>query len=89
MTKPPTSTTTGWRPTCGHDGDPVPCTVLDPFAGSGTTLMVAEQLGRDSIGIELNPEYIEIAHRRIQQGLSITRKRKPPKNSDVFTLEAT
>ena len=41
-------------------------TVLDPFAGSGTTLLVAERLGRDSLGIELNPEYIAIAERRIK-----------------------
>ena len=40
--------------------------VLDPFSGSGTTLLVAERLGRDSIGIELNPEYIAIAERRIK-----------------------
>lgn len=41
-------------------------TVLDPFAGSGTTLAVAERLGRDSIGIELNPDYIAMAERRIR-----------------------
>ena len=41
-------------------------TVLDPFAGSGTTLLVAERLGRDSVGIELNPEYVAIAERRIR-----------------------
>lgn len=46
---------------------PVPCTVLDPFAGSGTTLLVAERLGRDSIGIELNPEYVEMARQRINR----------------------
>ena len=40
--------------------------VLDPFAGSGTTLAVAERLGRDSIGIELNPAYIAMAERRIR-----------------------
>lgn len=39
--------------------------VLDPFAGSGTTLMVAERLQRDSIGIELNPEYVALARERI------------------------
>jgi hypothetical protein len=46
-------------------GDPVPATVLDPFAGAGTTAMVAAKLGRDSIGAELNPDYIAIAERRI------------------------
>lgn len=43
----------------------VPCTVLDPFAGSGTTLAVAAELGRSGIGCELNPEYIELANQRI------------------------
>ena len=59
-------TTLGWKPTCSCGiEETVPCTVLDPFAGSGTTLWVAEQLDRNSIGIELNPEYIEIAKRRL------------------------
>ena len=40
-------------------------TVLDPFAGSGTTGMVALRHGRSFIGCELNPEYVEIARRRI------------------------
>lgn len=38
--------------------------VLDPFFGSGTTGRVAESLNRDYIGIELNPEYVEIGKRR-------------------------
>lgn len=42
-----------------------PCVVLDPFAGSGTTLLVARQMGRNSIGIDLSPEYCEMAWRRI------------------------
>ena len=61
--------TTGWKPTCECEGAGLwvrPCVVLDPFAGSGTTLLVAERLGRDSLGIELNPEYIAIAERRIK-----------------------
>lgn len=57
--------TTGWRPTCAHDATPIPCTVLDPFAGSGTTLAVALALGRSAIGIELNPEYVKLAERRL------------------------
>jgi DNA modification methylase len=38
--------------------------VLDPFAGYGTTVVVAERLGRRAIGIELIPEHLEIARRR-------------------------
>ncbi len=45
----------------------VPCVVLDPFLGSGTTAQVARRLGRKSIGIELNPEYAQLAARRLQQ----------------------
>jgi DNA modification methylase len=40
-------------------------TVLDPFAGAGTTLLMADRLGRHGIGIELNAEYIAIARRRL------------------------
>lgn len=46
--------TTGWSPSCSCDaGDPVPCIVLDPFAGSGTTGVVAYGLGRDFIGVDI------------------------------------
>ena len=38
----------------------------DPFAGSGTTNTVAEKLGRNSIGIELNPNYVEIIKKRFK-----------------------
>jgi DNA modification methylase len=63
-----------------EDGDPIivyypripladhprePCRVLDPFVGSGTTALVARRLGRRSIGIELNAEYLEITRRRL------------------------
>lgn len=44
-------------------------TVLDPFFGSGTTAIVAERHGRHCIGIESNPEYIEIAARRLGLGV--------------------
>jgi len=39
--------------------------VLDPFIGSGTTGLVALRMGRRFVGLELNPEYVEIAMRRI------------------------
>lgn len=45
--------------------------VLDPFIGSGTTAMVARNLGRRAVGIDLNPEYLEIAKRRIGGQLSL------------------
>jgi DNA modification methylase len=72
-------TTTGWRPSCkcwvtdetgaSHVSipQPVPCTVLDPFMGSGTTALVARRLGRKSVGVELNPEYAALCARRLQQ----------------------
>lgn len=40
-------------------------TVLDPFAGSGSTLLAADREGFDAIGIEMNPQYAEMARRRI------------------------
>jgi len=39
--------------------------VLDPFVGSGTTALVAKNLGRHFIGIELNPEYVKMANKRL------------------------
>ena len=51
---------------CIKAGCPEGGTVLDPFAGSGTTLAVAAELGLNAIGCELNPEYIGLAERRIK-----------------------
>ena len=45
---------------CPKDG-----IVLDPFCGSGTTLIVAKKLGRNYLGIEINPKYIKIAEKRL------------------------
>ena len=52
---------------CILAGCPEGGVVLDPFIGSGTTGAAALMLGRRYIGIELNPEYIPIAEKRIEQ----------------------
>ena len=51
--------------TCLLAGCPEGGIVLDPFMGSGTTGMVASQMGRHFVGIELNPAYTELAYKRI------------------------
>jgi site-specific DNA-methyltransferase (adenine-specific) len=56
-------TTLGWSD-CGHD-DYRPGVVLDPFAGSGTTLAVAAARGRDAIGIDLDARNADLARNRV------------------------
>ena len=51
---------------CIKAGAPADGTVLDPFGGAGTTGLVADRLGRNAILIELNPEYADMAKRRIE-----------------------
>jgi DNA modification methylase len=84
---PQKNKTIGWQPTCDHfqcSGDvdvygnsatdqPIPCTVLEPFAGSGTTGAVALELGRKAILIELNPKYVELIDQRcnVTMGLQL------------------
>ena len=53
--------------TCVLAGCPEGGVVLDPFSGAATTGIVAAQLGRQYVGIELNPEYIELANRRFEE----------------------
>jgi DNA modification methylase len=50
---------------CILAGSPVNGVVLDPFFGAGTTGVVANRLGRNYLGLELNPEFIEIAKSRL------------------------
>lgn len=57
------ATTLGWTD-CGHD-DYRPGAVLDPFAGSGTTLAVATGHGRDAIGIDLDARNADLALERV------------------------
>jgi len=59
--------TLGWRASCDCGEEPVPQTVLDPFNGSGTTGAVSLQHGRNYIGIELNPAYLELTRKRLSE----------------------
>jgi DNA modification methylase len=52
---------------CVLAGCPPGGIVLDPFFGAGTTGLVAQQLGRDYIGVDLNAEYVKIAEERIRK----------------------
>ena len=55
----------GYQPGCACGSERVPCLVLDPFAGTGTTGVVARRLGRRFLGIELNPAYAATARGRL------------------------
>lgn len=74
--------TTGWRKSCQCDTDErVPCVVLDPFGGSGTTAGVANALGRSAVLCELNPAYAELVAERVDD---VKRRlgKKPKKTRD-------
>ena len=63
-------TTVGWQPICDCGiEETIPATVLDPFVGSGTTLMVARKHGRNGVGLDLSFEYLNInARERLVYG---------------------
>ena len=52
---------------CILAGSPEGGIVLDPFVGSGTTMVVAQKHGRKGIGIDANREYLDLATKRIEQ----------------------
>lgn len=61
-----TASTDEWNQSCRCETDETePGVVLDPFSGAGTTALVAKTLGRRFTGIELNPEYVAMAQKRI------------------------
>jgi site-specific DNA-methyltransferase (adenine-specific) len=51
-------------------------TVLDPFAGTGTTLLAASQFGRNSVGYEVDPNYFKLAARRLEEAEDLYRSIK-------------
>jgi DNA modification methylase len=59
--------TLGWRPTCKCGAPATPAVVADPFAGTGTTLQVAQALGRHAVGIELSAAYLELIRARLSR----------------------
>jgi len=66
QTETPTAEFKGWSQTCDCDTDDTePGVVLDPFTGAGTTCLKAKELGRRFVGIELNPEYADMARSRV------------------------
>lgn len=60
-----TATRLALSASCDCRASPEPGLVLDPFLGSGTTAVVAEQTGRDWLGVELNPAFVDLAQQRI------------------------
>ena len=69
--------TLGFRPTCTcSEADSAPMRVLDPFVGSGTTGIVAKELGLDFVGIDIKQVYVAIARARIEQAPEAVRQLK-------------
>jgi DNA modification methylase len=60
--------TTGWKPGCNCDASISPALVVDFFAGSSATGVACKKSGRNYLGIELNPEYVEMGYERIKAG---------------------
>lgn len=58
------------EPACSCGGEVERGVVLDPFTGAGTTLVTAHNLRRDWLGIELSPEYVEMARNRVEKECS-------------------
>ncbi len=65
-------------------------TVLDPFLGSGTTIIAAEQLGRTCYGIEIEPRYVDVVLQRYMNFTNVSPMRESDgaRFADLLTAEA-
>ena len=73
---------------CGHNAY-VPGTVLDPFAGACTTLVVAKRLGRRGVGIELNESYCAMGVVRLRTWWKDPSQAKRPGDAQQSLLEVS
>ena len=71
---------------CRCQAGTAPATVLDPFAGSGTTGFVANRLGRNSVLVELNPDYCRMINNRLQFGIFVSGRPRNT-NADFFRIQ--
>ncbi|MBU0698398.1 MAG: site-specific DNA-methyltransferase [Proteobacteria bacterium] len=60
--------------------------ILDPFMGSGTTALAAKNLNRNFIGIDISPEYCEMALQRLENPLSVIKSKSTKKNTQQVAL---
>lgn len=83
--------TLGFEPgcACATPQATVPCRCLDPFAGAGTTLVAAANLGLDAVGIELSPDYAELAEKRLLDREAANEERANAERSGMEQLEKT
>jgi len=80
-----TAATDDWEQQCGCPTDDTqPGVVLDPFAGAGTTCLVAKDLGRRFVGIDLNPDYVAMAQKRV--GVTVDQPELLLEDSNQATL---
>lgn len=80
--------TLGWEPGCDcPKHDPIPCAVLDPFAGAFTTGLVCQRLGRNFIGIELYPDNITLGAKRLRQRGKMGSTRKKDQGYSGFGID--
>jgi DNA modification methylase len=74
----------GWAPICAHDVEPVPCVVLDPFAGIGRTWEAAREAGRRFVGSDLGMGYCRLAMAR--NDLAAMARRREAESQKVKTI---